>query len=80
MDSALRCVHFHSLNCGCEGKGKWLLMALMRNKLQSGLVVLGFLFRCIITSIKESQNYFFNDVSLVFLIVTLHFYVMTELV
>ena len=65
--SALGCVDSYSLNCGCEGKGKWLLIGLMRTKLWSGLVVLGFLFRCLITSIKESLSdlFFFNAFSLV---------------
>lgn len=31
--SALGCVDSYNLNCGCEGKGEWLLIGLMRTKL-----------------------------------------------
>lgn len=33
MYSALGCVDSYNLNCGCEGKGEWLLIGLMRTKL-----------------------------------------------
>lgn len=33
MYSALGCVDSYSLDRGCEGKGKWLLIGLMRSKL-----------------------------------------------
>lgn len=55
VDSALRCVASHSLNCECEGKGKGLLVGLMSPRLWSGLVVLGVLFRCVITSYFDQR-------------------------
>lgn len=63
--SALGCVDSDSLNYGCTGSSKWLLIGVMRNALWSGFLVLEALFGSVITLIKESWScfLFFHHIS-----------------
>lgn len=54
--SALGCVDSDSLNYGCPGSSKWLLIGVMRKTLWSGFLVLEALYGSVITLIKESWS------------------------